>query len=87
MNAPAVARVTPLLPALFSLLVAALPAGGAPQVNGIHLPPGFSISVYAANIPGARSMTLGAEGTLFIGTRDQGAVYAIPNAEIGRAHV
>lgn len=43
----------------------------------IKLPQGFSIAVYAANVPGARSMTLGARGTLFVGSRSAGKVYAI----------
>ena len=43
----------------------------------IELPPGFSISLYAS-VPGARSMTLGPGGTLFVGTRRQnGNVYAV----------
>jgi glucose/arabinose dehydrogenase len=55
-------------------------------VETIKLPPGFSISVYADNVKGARSMTLGEKGTIFVGTRDAGggAVYAVvPGA--GRA--
>ncbi len=55
-----------------------------PQSNGqdlpielIELPPGFEIEVYAADVPGARSLALGAEGTVFVGTRSQGRVYAI----------
>jgi len=43
----------------------------------IKLPPGFQISLFADNVPGARSMALGDNGTLFIGTRDEGKVYAI----------
>lgn len=43
----------------------------------IKLPPGFSIDVYAANVPGARSMALGAGGTLFVGSRSEGKVYAV----------
>jgi glucose/arabinose dehydrogenase len=42
----------------------------------IKLPPGFEISVFAANVPSARSMALGENGTLFVGTRG-GNVYAI----------
>src|SRR6266850_7113804 len=42
----------------------------------IQLPPGFEISLYA-EVPGARSMTLSASGTLFIGTQKAGKVYAI----------
>jgi hypothetical protein len=47
------------------------------RLADITLPPGFSISVYAANVPGARSMTLGTKGTLFVGSRSEGKVYAI----------
>lgn len=43
----------------------------------IALPPGFSISVYAPNVPGARSMALGTNGTLFVGSRGEGKVYAL----------
>ena len=30
-----------------------------PDLSPIRLPPGFSIEVYAENVPGAREMTLG----------------------------
>jgi glucose/arabinose dehydrogenase len=43
----------------------------------IKLPPGFSIDYYAENIEGARSMTLSPNGTLFVGSRDAGKVYAV----------
>lgn len=43
----------------------------------IQLPPGFRISVFARNVPGARSMALSPKGTLFVGTRRAGRVYAI----------
>src|SRR5712691_344641 len=46
-------------------------------LNTISLPAGFKIAVYANNVPGARSMTLGDKGTLFVGTRQVGKVYAI----------
>lgn len=47
------------------------------STGDITLPPGFSIEVYAAKVPGARSMALGARGTIFVGTRSQGKVYAL----------
>jgi glucose/arabinose dehydrogenase len=53
-----------------------LDAGSLP-LDTITLPPGFAISVYADNVPNARAMTLGHKGTLFVGTRDRGAVYAV----------
>jgi glucose/arabinose dehydrogenase len=43
----------------------------------IKLPPGFNIAVYASGVANARSMTLSPNGTLFVGTRDAGNVYAI----------
>ncbi len=46
-------------------------------VEKIKLPSGFTISVYTGDVPGARSMALSPAGTLFVGTRDEGKVYAI----------
>src|ERR1039458_8388922 len=43
----------------------------------IHLPPGFSIELYAAGVPNARSMTLGSRGTVFVGSRRAREVYAL----------
>ncbi len=43
----------------------------------IKLPPGFSIAVYADNVPNVRSMTLSPGGIIFAGTRKEGKVYAI----------
>ena len=47
------------------------------HLNEIKLPPGFQIDIYADKVENARSMTLGEEGTLFVGTRKAGKVYAI----------
>jgi glucose/arabinose dehydrogenase len=57
-------------------LVAATEASALP-LNEIQLPPGFEIGVYATHVPGARSMALGPEGILFVGTREKGTVYAL----------
>jgi len=43
----------------------------------VKLPKGFSISIYADNLPGARSMTMGKDGTLFVSTRRSDKVYAV----------
>ena len=45
-------------------------------VENVRLPPGFKLDVYADNVPGARSMALGAKGTLFVGTRS-GSLFAV----------
>jgi len=62
-----------------ALTLVAAPAFSASKlpIETIELPPGFSISVYAGNVPGARSMTLSPNGTLFVGTRQEGKVYAL----------
>jgi glucose/arabinose dehydrogenase len=43
----------------------------------ITLPPGFQIAYYAKNVPNARSMALSPNGTVFVGSRSAGTVYAL----------
>ncbi|MGH7645049.1 MAG: PQQ-dependent sugar dehydrogenase [Gemmatimonadales bacterium] len=52
------------------------PADGA-RLGAIRLPAGFGIALYADSIAGARSLALGARGTVFVGTRGEGVVYAL----------
>jgi putative membrane-bound dehydrogenase-like protein len=51
------------------------------SLDQIELPPGFEITLYAGNVPGARSMTLGAQGTLFVGSQRAGNVYALADRD------
>ena len=44
---------------------------------GIKVPPGFKVSIWAAEVPPAREMAWGDKGTLFVGTWDAGAVNAV----------
>jgi glucose/arabinose dehydrogenase len=46
----------------------------------LSLPAGFSISIYADQLPNARSMVLGDDGVLFVGTAKEGKVYAVVDA-------
>jgi glucose/arabinose dehydrogenase len=46
------------------------------SLRDIKLPAGFEIHLYAS-VPNARSLTLSPKGTLFVGTRDGGTVYAV----------
>jgi glucose/arabinose dehydrogenase len=48
-------------------------------LDRLKLPPGFEISVYA-EVPGARSLALGQDGTVFIGTRSSEVYAAVPRA-------
>lgn len=54
-----------------------------PSVNAevaldqLQLPPGFSISVFAEGVDNARALARGDDGTIFVGSRRKGTVYAI----------
>ncbi|MGC2520857.1 MAG: PQQ-dependent sugar dehydrogenase [Burkholderiales bacterium] len=47
------------------------------QLDKIKLPPGFEINVFADNVPNARSLALGKNNVLFVGSRTPGRVYAV----------
>lgn len=46
----------------------------------LHMPYGFSISIFAEDVPGARQMAIGERGVVFVGTRE-GAVYALEDQD------
>ncbi|VVD76886.1 putative soluble quinoprotein glucose/sorbosone dehydrogenase [Pandoraea horticolens] len=52
-------------------------ARDALPIERLTLPPGFHVEVLSDQVPGARGMVLGPKGTLFVGSRAQGDVYAI----------
>ena len=63
---------------------AADPAAGTTKelpLDSVELPEGFSISLFADDVPNARSLTLGAEGTVFVGTRTDGRVFAVTDGD------
>jgi glucose/arabinose dehydrogenase len=74
--------------ALLAACLAALPVAAQPQLADLRLPAGFEVDYFATNLRNARSMTLGAQGTLFVGTRDAGVVYAIEHdgRKAGKVH-
>ena len=51
------------------------------KLESITLPPGFAISVYADNLPKARSLAVGDEGTVFVSTRSDDKVYAVVDTD------
>ena len=51
------------------------------SINFIDLPKGFQIQVYADSVKNARQMALGDKGTLFVGSRSAGNVYALVDAD------
>ncbi len=80
-----VGRAVRLVGAILGLCLAlqALPAGGAgggSPLDGIVLPPGFAIELYA-RVPGARSMAVAEElGVVFVGTRGS-RVFAVVDVD------
>ena len=77
----------------FSVLILAMAflagaATAAPPIDRLKLPPGFKLEVYAENVENARSMALGDKGTVFVGTRSEGSVYALADSNgDGKAEV
>lgn len=70
-QAPELPVLSPHSPALTATAPEQIP------LDKIKLPDGFHISIWASGMPNARSMTFGRNGTLFVGTRFAGNVYAV----------
>jgi glucose/arabinose dehydrogenase len=45
--------------------------------DSLTAPPGFRVEVFSTDVPNARAMVLSEQGTLFVGTRDDGRVFAV----------
>ena len=55
-------------------------AKGDDRLATIHLPEGFVIEPFA-EVPNARQMAWGEKGTLFVGTRREGRVFAVTDED------
>src|SRR5687768_7682923 len=55
------------------------PAPAVAPLSDLVLPPGFSISVFASGLPGARLMTVSPEGVLILARRRTHEVVALPD--------
>ena len=53
----------------------------ASNLKQVVLPPGFKIDIYAEGLTNPRQMALGDDGTLFVGSRTTGNVYAIVDTD------
>ncbi|WP_432259513.1 PQQ-dependent sugar dehydrogenase [Cupriavidus sp. TMH.W2] len=69
------------------LLAAARPALATLPLDQVRLPPGFRIEVLTEDVPGARAMAMSPSGTLFVGSRGEGKVYAVSDALGSRPRV
>ena len=68
-----------VMPFLVSSALSQAPA----VLDQIVLPDGFSIEVWSEDVPNARSLALGSNGTVFVSTRKDGRVYALTPQESG----
>ena len=78
------ATVRLLLASMAALSLSALAAAaekGEVFLDKLRVPEGFKVEVYAKEVPNARHMALGDKGTLFVGTRRAGKVYAITDTD------
>jgi glucose/arabinose dehydrogenase len=71
----AAAKLAPVAPPPLAAAADKLPTAK------LKLPPGFNIEVYAAGMANARSLAEGDKGTVFVGSRLVGNVYAIANKD------
>jgi glucose/arabinose dehydrogenase len=71
----AAAKLAPVAPPPIAAAADKLPTAK------LKVPPGFNIEVYAAGMANARSMAEGDKGTIFVGTRLVGKVYAVANKD------
>jgi len=82
--APAV-NIATMKKSSFLLFVSGLVlAANAPAdlpLDKIELPPGFHIEIYAQDVENARQMTRGEGGTVFVGSRRTGKVWALTDAD------
>lgn len=62
-------------------LIAAPACAADVSLDQIRLPDGFSIALYADAVPNARAMARGDQGTVFVGSRRAGRVYALVDAD------
>jgi len=47
----------------------------------LQLPAGFKISIFADNVPNARSLALGDNGIVYVSTRQAGKIYAVQDSD------
>lgn len=50
-------------------------------LDRLNLPEGFKITLFANDLDGARSMAMGDNGTLFVGTRTENKLYALQDTD------
>ena len=66
---------------LLLLIITTTLCSAKPRTDLLKVPVGFKIELFASDLDNARTMVLGKQGTLFVGTRSAGKVYAIKDGK------
>lgn len=66
---------------LLAAFAASTWAKDPPAIEKLRVPAGFHVTVYSADVPNARALALGSKGTVFVGSRSAGKVYALSDAD------
>lgn len=81
-------RFQPFLAMTMIASMAAAPSSALaePEAGKLTVPPGFHIAVYSDQVPSAREMAVGDDGTVYVGSMSAGKVYALSGMDAnGRA--
>ncbi len=70
-----------VLGVLLAMFAAPASAKDAPPIDRLQVPPGFHVAIYSADVPNARALAIGANGTVFVGSRSKGKVYALTDSD------
>ncbi len=77
-------RIIPtVIPTTLLVVAGALlaPIAVASPIGQLSAPPGFVVELYAEGVENARAMAWGERGTLFVGSREKGQVYALTDSD------
>lgn len=68
-------------PVADSPLVISPATTGQNELSHINIRAGHAVSYFATDVPGARSLTVGDTGVVYVGTRGEGVVYALEDKD------
>ena len=66
---------------LFAAIASPACSKDSSPLERLQVPPGFQIAIYSADVPNARALAMGDRGTVFVGSRGEGKVYALTDSD------
>ncbi len=70
-----------VLGSLLAAIAAPAYSRDLPLIERLRVPAGFRVAIYSADVPNARALAIGANGTVFVGSRSAGKVYALTDVD------